>query len=206
MKLEASRDRLIGDNVTVAHRELHDYCYRALRTGGAHAGEAKALTEATVFATTHLNQPLDRTLSTLEAGHVPILGLPYVLKAEVSVEAVAVPDGSVIGDFGYFAATGLARGVILAALNSDGSTIPVTNWFGGLWEQPVQRLTTLRPGDDLLLQELQLAVDDKGEAFRRSGIGIHRADWHRLERLAQRYLVSERAIEAAVGDIATYRV
>lgn len=190
--------------VAVAPRELHDYCYRAIRTGGVHAGKAETLAAASVFSVTHLGQPIDRLLTILEAGNVPLLGLPYVLRAAQSLEPVDVPSGSVIADFAYFAVRGSGEQVTLAAVNVDGTTVPAAEWFAS--RSPVQlvsQLVTVPNETAIDRGTLQARLDEQTEAVQRSGVDLHDADWDRLDVLAQRYLISERAIDAAVRDIAT---
>lgn len=192
-----------GGLVTVAVRELHDYCYRAFRTGGVEPGEAEALTAATVFATTHLGRALERPLGILEADGVATLGLPYILRAEVSAEEVSVPAGSVVGDFAYFAADALTRGTVIGSIAPDGVRTSALEWFDGCDpELAVQHLTTITPEGGQLARVLE-ALADTSKMFRRSGIEVSQDDWRRLEGLAQRYLVSESAIDTAIRDIAT---
>lgn len=192
-----------GGRVTVAVRELRDNFYRAFRTGGVEPGQADSLAEATAFAITQLGQALERPLSILEAGRVPILGLPYMLRAESSGADTEVPSGSVVGDFAYFAAEALARGTVVGLVGADGARTSAKDWFDGCDpELGVQRLTaTTREGGQVA--GVLAALDTKSKTFLRTGIEVARDDWRRLEALAHRFLVSERAIDTAVSDIAT---
>ena len=76
-------------------------------------------------------------------------------------------------------------------------------WFDGCDpELAVQHLTTITPEGGQLARVLE-ALADTSNMFRRSGIEVSQDDWRRLEDLAQRYLVSESAIDTAIRDIAT---
>ena len=190
----------VADRVTVAVRELHDSLYRSFRTGGAPAGLAEGLTSAAVFSIGHLGACLDRWIALLEADRLPTFGLPYVLRAETSHDPVAVPDGSVLADFAYFAVTaGAKRGTLLRSDDGEGSVSSPREWFANpLPEQPVKTLQRLLDEQQGSTRMQQRNLDDEAASLQRSGFSLDRATWGRLEALAKRYLVSESEIDRAV--------
>jgi len=193
----------IADRVTVAVRELHDSLYRSFRTGGAPAGLAEGFTSAAVFSIGHLGACLDRWIELLEADRLPTFGLPYVLRAETSHDPVAVPDGSVLADFAYFAVTaGEMRGTVLRFDDGEGSLSSPREWFADPQpERPVKVLQRLPDQQQEPNRMQQRNLDDEAAALHRSGFSLHRATWGRLDALAKRYLVSESEIDRAVDPL-----
>ena len=188
-----------GDgSITVAPRELHDSLYRACRTSGAVHGEAIAISDAALFAVVHLDCTLNTQLDVLEGGRRPVFALPYVLRA-ISGERVETPATCVAADVAVFAVEALRRGNEIALFHTDRSE-PLSMMALLDWE-PEQPITHVAPTDGMskaVVASAMSSIEARDSEGRRTGINLDLAIWHRLDGLAQRYLISESSIDDAI--------
>lgn len=185
------------DEILVTARELRDCCYRAMRTGGASDGQAKAVARAAAFALGALDVDVAPLLLRLEGGELPVFGLPLVLRIETGEQAVRLPDGCVLSDLAYFAVDALRRGCEIAMVTAEGVSVPTGHLLDRGIDGQLVRIEPATPSGAVVVEQTLRALDSRMDTVDRSGVLVHRHTWHGLEKLASRYLVPEAIIDAS---------
>lgn len=183
--------------ITVAVRELEDALYRAFRTSGVEAGQARARARATGYAVGHLGAEVSRTTRLLEAGDLPPFGLIHVLQAESSRAPVDVEPATAIADVAFFAIQALRRGTVIAMTEASSVAAAPSIWVSGNAERQVKQLMVVSPDSTEATSDVLEDMSAQRHELLRTGIDVAESDWSHLQSLASRYLVSERTIDEA---------